>query len=252
MTRKKLKKASLFLTVALLGAAMQVEANVVIGGTRIVYMSKDSDVSVRLTNDNNKPVLVQVWVDDGDMNAAPKDIRTPFTVPTPVFRMEPQKSQMVRLIFSGEIKPLPKDRESLFWLNTLEIPALSAEEKSKNILQMAFRNRIKIFYRPVELKERISSAPGELSLSSTGNKLKVINPTPYHVSFSSIEFAVDGKKYQHDGGGMVAPKSESEFTLKGSNNLNFSVGKINIGVLNDYGAVERYTGVIGKKLALVK
>ena len=43
---------------------------------------------------------------------------------------------------------LPSDRESLFWLNIMEIP-LKVEDP--NSVQFAIRQRLKLFYRPPAL-----------------------------------------------------------------------------------------------------
>ncbi|QGY26852.1 fimbria/pilus periplasmic chaperone [Escherichia coli] len=46
-----------------------------------------------------------------------------------------------------------KDRESVFWFNVLELPPKPDAEKVANqsLLQLAFRTRIKLFYRPEEI-----------------------------------------------------------------------------------------------------
>ncbi len=49
---------------------------------------------------------------------------------------------------------LPKDRESVFWFNVLEVPPKpdAATVANQSLLQLAFRTRIKLFYRPEALK----------------------------------------------------------------------------------------------------
>ena len=55
--------------------------------------------------------------------------------------------------------PLPTDRESLFWLNILEVPP--RDEDENNALQFSFRSRFKLFFRPSQLKS-VDSAAGKL------------------------------------------------------------------------------------------
>ena len=94
-------------------------AGVVIGGTRVVYDARAPEVTLKLDNRNQHPSLVQVWIDAGDSGIAPDDAEVPFVVMPPVFRMEPGRSQMVRI---RQLDPaLPADRESLFWINELEV-----------------------------------------------------------------------------------------------------------------------------------
>lgn len=46
---------------------------------------------------------------------------------------------------------LPKDRESVFYLNIFDIPTKLENKQDKNVLQLAIKSRIKLFYRPKEL-----------------------------------------------------------------------------------------------------
>lgn len=53
-------------------------ASIVINGTRVIYPSDQKEVSVRLDNTGNSPVLIQSWLDTGDINAKPAAIKVPF------------------------------------------------------------------------------------------------------------------------------------------------------------------------------
>ena len=44
----------------------------------------------------------------------------PFTMVPPLFRLDPKKGQMLRIVYTQE--PLATDKETLFWLNVLEVP----------------------------------------------------------------------------------------------------------------------------------
>ncbi|RDL19866.1 pili/flagellar assembly PapD-like chaperone [Serratia fonticola] len=61
-------------------------------------------------------------------------------------RVETGKGQTLRISYAGGA--LPMDKESVFWLNVLEVPAKSQATTGENRLQMAFRPRIKLFFRP--------------------------------------------------------------------------------------------------------
>jgi chaperone protein EcpD len=99
-------------------------ASVVLAGTRVIYPEKEREVTLKLTNEGTSPALVQAWVDDGNANATPDEAKSPFTLVPPLFRLDPKKGQTLRIIYLRE--PLPSDRESLFWLNVLEVPPLGA------------------------------------------------------------------------------------------------------------------------------
>ena len=96
-------------------------AGVVVTGTRVIYPSNAKEVSVRLDNKGKSPVLIQSWIDSGDASATPENIQVPFILTPPINRVEPSKGQTLRLSYTGG--PQPADRESVFWLNILEIPA---------------------------------------------------------------------------------------------------------------------------------
>jgi chaperone protein EcpD len=92
--------------------AGSVEASVTVGGTRVVYPLDQREVTVKLDNDSAAPSLVQVWIDDGHADAKPGDIKVPFVMTPPIFRMDAKKSQNLRVIYTGDA--LPRDRESVF------------------------------------------------------------------------------------------------------------------------------------------
>ncbi|MDP0699616.1 fimbrial biogenesis chaperone, partial [Klebsiella pneumoniae] len=90
-------------------------------------------------NDNKWPALVQVWLDNGDPNELPENIKTPFSITPPIFKMSAGAGQNLRLTYLGD--SLPKDKESIFYLNVLEIPPENEDTASqnKNTMQIAIR-----------------------------------------------------------------------------------------------------------------
>jgi len=225
------------------------QAAVVITGTRVVYPEQSREVNVRMTNIENSPVLVQAWIDDGDVNAQPDEIQVPFVLTPPVFRMEPKKGQTLRVMYAGE--NAPPERESLYWLNVLEIPPTAQDAASRNLLQFAFRTRIKLFYRPAALQEDPAAVrarlkwrlvPGAKDAKDAkdekggGPVLRVDNPTPYHISFSRVSLK-SGDRETSFNQDMVAPFGHLDFERKqGEPGLVKAPGLVSYGLLNDYGA----------------
>lgn len=111
-----------------LSVSAVVQGSVVIMGTRVVYPATQKSISIRLNNDNESPALVQSWLDDGDAVAPPESVHVPFIITPPIFRMDSKSGQTVRIVYTGE--SLPKDRESLFYLNVLDIPAKPRAKKT--------------------------------------------------------------------------------------------------------------------------
>ncbi|AXF01242.1 fimbria/pilus periplasmic chaperone [Paraburkholderia hospita] len=218
-------------------AAGAAHASVTIGGTRVVYPLDQREVTVKLTNDSRNPSLVQVWLDSGDSNAKIDDSKTPFVITPPIFRMNAGRSQTLRIIYSGDA--LPQDRESVFWLNVLDVPPKADAKADANTLQFAYRTRIKVFVRPPKLQGTPDEAPRQLDWKvvpapeGKGQALAVSNPTAYHVSFSEIRVSSNGATYKNDRGGMVAPRGKEIIAVPQMNGV--KSGKVHYVAINDFG-----------------
>ncbi|WP_434638742.1 molecular chaperone [Klebsiella sp. I138] len=218
-------------------AILPTHASVIVNGTRVIYDSKERDVSVRLTNTGTQPVLVQSWIDDGQQNAKPDHLSTPFTLTPPINRINAGKSQTLRISYTG-ITALPQNKESVYWLNVLEIPAAQKNEKDSK-LQVAFRTRIKLFYRPDILSDRgrVTEAAEKVQWSVAGDKLTAINTSPYFISLVSVTLSNNGRKGSLEGE-MVPPLGKYDFRLPGS--LRPGTGTTLIyEYVNDWGAVKK-------------
>ncbi|SCK16976.1 fimbria/pilus periplasmic chaperone [Vogesella sp. LIG4] len=211
------------------------QANVVITGTRVIYNQSDREVTVKMDNVGQEPALVQVWADRGAAKSSPTKADAPFLITPPIFRIDPSKGQSIRLIFSGA--DLPRDRESVFWLNMLDIPPAPSKGQ-QNYLQMAIQTRIKIFYRPSKLPGSPDEAAEKLNwhIISQGNEqfLRVQNSTPYHVSINFAAIEVNGQEYRTDSG-MVPPLGSIDLKIKDLKTKPASSSSIKFESINDYG-----------------
>jgi chaperone protein EcpD len=184
------------LATALLTAALDAAAGIVVDGTRVVYPAAKREVTIHIRNPSTTPSLVQAWLDAGDPNARPGESKVPFVMTPPLFRLDPTKGQSLRLVYTHD--PLPQDRESLFWLNVLDIPPRApANPDLPNQLELAFKHRMKVFFRPASLAGAAADAPSRLkwSLLLKDGKLVAIqarNPTAYHVSLIQLTATVAG------------------------------------------------------------
>ena len=137
---------------------------------------------------------------------------------------------------------LPQDRESLFWFNVLEIPPKSKakEGESLNQLQLAFRTRIKLFFRPDSLKGTPGDAAEHIKWSQKieGNPLSLVaqNDAPYNVSISSVSFKVGGKNYEVESKSIL-PFSNINMPVKGLTNN--TGGTVMYYTINDNGGSEK-------------
>jgi P pilus assembly chaperone PapD len=238
----RLASIAVFLAV-IQGFSPQARASVVIAGTRVVYNQGDSEVTVKLTNNGKLPGLTKVWIDKGDADAKPDTIDVPFTINPPMMRIDPGKSQTLRIMSTGEA--MPADKESVLYLNVLEVPPKpTGDEASANQLQLAFRTRIKFFYRPTGLKGDASDAPGLIvwHLKRDGGKNTVVadNPTQYHVSFDRVDLTDGTHTAVFTDGGMVGPGESKAFPLKGD--LPATGARVHYTAINDYGGPQAGDG----------
>ncbi|KFF85587.1 fimbrial biogenesis chaperone [Pseudomonas syringae] len=174
---------------ALLFCASTAQAGIVLNTTRVIYQGTDKEVSLGVHNSGGGEILLQSWLESPVAAAGTHESlpNLPFIVTPALTRMAGGGRQLLRIIHSGT--DMPTDRESVLWLNVQEIPQTAAE----NTLQIAVRQRIKVFFRPDGLQGDPQQAPERLNwqwIDDTG--VHVENPGPYHVSMLRISIR------QHD------------------------------------------------------
>lgn len=226
-----------FLLIGLLSIFDTASAAMTISGTRIIFPAKEKEQIIRTSNKGKLPALVQVWVDDGSTNKDINQMKVPFLVTPPVYRVEPNKGQSVRLIYNG--MTLPKDRESVFWFNMMEIPPVDKDKVSNLRLELAFNTRIKIFYRPEGLTSSSAHEVNRLKWEAVNEKklkgIKITNPTPYYFSFDSgyVDTSYGKKHLKVE---MIPPLGTKFFPYEDgfSGTEKILHGKLRL--LNDYGA----------------
>ncbi|MBZ7705264.1 fimbrial chaperone [Klebsiella oxytoca] len=214
-------------------------ADIVISGTRVIYPQSSKDVTVKMENRGTKPLLVQSWLDDGRDTVNPQELKLPFIVTPPVSRIDPSKGQTVRITWTQQ--PLAQDRESLFWFNVLEVPPKAKDGDSQNVLQLAFRTRIKMFFRPDGLPGDPAIAAGNLKWSQQGTALIANNSSPYYVSMAKATVTVNGKKIEVDSH-TIPPLSNETIPVKNAPALRG--GKIEYTAINDFGGTEKHQAAI--------
>ena len=237
---------NILLTLSLLLVSFFAQCSVVIMGTRVIYPEGSRSINVNLSNGDSSPALIQAWFDDGNVSKEPDVSKIPFIITPPVFRIAPHTGQTMRIMYTGE--PLPNDKESLFWLNVMDIPAKpdmisnTGHTSLNNYLQFAVRSRINFFYRPSNLVISTNDAYQKVQWNlSNGNKLTASNPTPYYITFNSVMYERDGKKYKTLDGGMIAPFSSEQFNL---DNKVSAPGKVLWRVIDDNGGFQHGESLI--------
>ncbi|PVZ80243.1 molecular chaperone EcpD [Serratia sp. S1B] len=228
-----------------------VYASVVINGTRVIYPGKEREVVVQIENKNPRPALVQSWMDSGNEDELPQNSTAPFLLSPPLVRIDEGQGQALRLIYNQ--KSLPQDRESVFWLNVLDIPPdPKGKILSEQYLQLAVRTRIKVFFRPQGLPGTATEAPAKLNWRIVPDGkgqygLECDNPTAFHVSFGGITLkGADGANKSENKQGilMVAPKSKLLIAMKNLNGPLAANSKVKFDYISDYGAYIEQTSAL--------
>ncbi|MCH7389617.1 fimbrial biogenesis chaperone [Acinetobacter dispersus] len=215
--------------------ASQSHAEIILHGTRVIYPSDAREVTLQVSNNGSKPSLVQAWIDEGDAKSTPDQSKVPFMITPPISRVDPTKSQSLRITALPNAAQLNQKQETVFWLNVLDIPprptANSKDAVPDNFLQLAIRSRIKFFYRPASIKADANLAGEKLQWAKSGQTLIVKNPTPFHVTMTAVYQQNVGKPVDLlPKGLMLPPFSEDKIQLKAGNTEKLSY--VNI---NDYG-----------------
>ncbi|EHW7391862.1 Cro/Cl family transcriptional regulator [Escherichia coli] len=204
---------------------------------RLIFEGDKTYVQYRIDNtDKDTPWLVQAWVEDSDEKKIKEFMPTPI-----VFRVEPTSVFSVRVMKTG----IPDEqKESFYWVVSNSLPGGEKKEKQKQdnkitaSINLAYRFKVPMIYRPASLKN-IPQQPERLewSINDKGS-IKVKNPSRYVVQLHSL--TINGSEYKGNGvSNFILPMKDVSLSV------NAKLGsKIKYGVINDYGAVKEYEGII--------
>ena len=203
-----------------------VQAGVNVGATRVIYQSKEKEANLSLSNsgEDGVPYLVQSWVSPYENR---DDSADEFIITPPLFRLDAKGQNILRIIATNAQK-LPTDKESLFLLNVKAIPAKSTEQSNQNVLQIALKTTIKLFYRPAGLQGSLEEAVKNLQWRAEGGKLTVQNPSGFNVVVSDLQINNSASKGMPE---VIKPGSTvtTAIPLKNSDTLQLSY-------INEYGS----------------
>ncbi|EMU6537535.1 fimbria/pilus periplasmic chaperone [Escherichia albertii] len=187
-------------------------AGIVIYGTRIIYPAENKEVMVQLMNQGNRSSLLQAWIDDGDTSLPPEKIQVPFMLTPPVAKVGANSGQQIKI----RIMPnrLPTNKESIFYLNILDIPPNSPEDEGKNALKFAMQNRIKLFYRPVGVASVNKETFKKLRVNNSSNGLVIKNGSANWVTISDVKANSVKVNYETI---MIAPQESQRVDVKNHN-----------------------------------
>ncbi|WP_367598198.1 molecular chaperone [Pseudomonas fulva] len=187
------------------------EAGVTAERTRVIVHEGQRENSLALVNQNAYPVVVQTWIDNGDLAVTPDTANAPIMPLPPMFKLEPQQQRSVRLVTTGQV--LAQDRESLYWLNVYEIPPRPNEvlEEGATRLTITLRTQLKVIYRPKGLSNKAEQAAAHVQVIAHGRHVQLLNPTPFYISLAHAQIG-EGKRSISLDTPMLAPFSTQQQT----------------------------------------
>lgn len=229
----RLFSAALLLFSAYLAAAD--ERGIYLDKTRVVLLSDTSAAPIGVINRAaNRAWLIRGWV---DTYQGAKD--ETFLVTPTLFRLGPD-SQIRLRVNAIDTAHLPQDRESVFRLNVLSIPARDTQAQADSpdaasqvsgSLSTALNSQIKLFYRPVALNipATIDAAYTQLRFEKNPQGIRVVNPTPYYVTL--VDISINDRRLNITQDTMVAPLGELILAFSPA----ASAQRIRYSAINDYG-----------------
>ncbi|EOT1929388.1 fimbria/pilus periplasmic chaperone [Serratia marcescens] len=206
-----------------------------LGATRVIYDPDGNGATLAISNPQDYPMLVQSSVKAEDTTSP-----APFVVTPPLFRLDGKQQNRLRIVRTGGT--MPADRESLQWLCIKGIPpknddawandasgktqAPKANAMSLDV-QLSISNCIKLLVRPGAVKGTVTDVAKTLTWRVDGGRLTVKNPTPFYMSFASLQLGSAPVTHAE----YVAPFGSKSYPMpKG-----VSGGQVQWKVITDYG-----------------
>lgn len=214
-------------------------AGIQVGGTRVIFPATQQEAALQVRNQGTDDIMIQSWI-EAMPNQAESDV--PFAITPSLARLGHRKEQTLRIFYQGV--GLPQDRESVMWLNVQEIPQVSTSENS---LQIAIRQRLKLFYRPKDLPGTADEAARNLTWSvenaSGSPALLASNGSAFHVSFGKVSIVVDEKEYEV-APSMVAPQGTERMTFTQLPATLSGDAQVHWESINDYGGLVKHQALL--------
>lgn len=209
-----MKKSSFIslLSLACMALMSTAFAGVTAERTRVIFPQDKREVSLMLANLNTYPVITQVWVNDGQPGNTPESAKAPVMPLPPVFHMDPQQTQTLRLLQLGD--KLPSDRESLYWLNIHEVPPTQQGPEGEDSTQVTvtMQTQMKLILRPPKLPQSLERTAASLQFRMDGDRITVTNEGPHYISLAYLQIDAGLAPLDLEDG-TLAPFSTNELRL---------------------------------------
>lgn len=203
--------------------------------SRVIFdAGKKSSQSVVVTNSNAEaPYLANAWIE----NDRGEKIVSPLVALPILQRINPKQDKQIKISFMGSDAELPKDRETMLFMNVLGVPP--KDDDGTNKISIVIQSKMKLFYRPKGLPTYEHNGWfEEVVAKKSGNSITLENPTPYY----SVIYALTDNRNR---------TIEKEINLKpfSSETINIQVGNtFTMMLIDDYGGSVKMNYVCNSNL----
>lgn len=229
------KQVSVFIFSFLLLISSSAFAAIQALATRVIYNGTDAAATLNLKNNASQPYMIQTWLESNHKND--QQSKLPMVVVPPLMRIDPGKESVLRFIYSGQ--GLPLNQESLFWINIQEIPPKPEQE---NTLQLAIHSKMKLFFRPKQVKERLEDAVKTAVWFKDGTQLKLKNSSALYITIGVVKLNGSDKAISELATDMVPPGE----TITVLNTMPMNTQRLSFTYINDYGGATEVSSVTVK------
>lgn len=196
--------------------------------TRYIFNDNKKSISLAVTNDSDREVGAQIWIDSDGYTS------NMIFNPNPSFMtLKPGEKRTVRItkVRRKDKKDEQNNVEELFWINLQEIPPRVNEG-----VNVAIKTRVKLLNRPGSLDLKRDMAESKISLIKNKDGIYIENNTPYVFSTSD---------YIDDNGNSVFDKNTNNKLSRFKPGqkykiLNDNVSVLRFSALNDFGFIENH------------
>ncbi|MFQ6247210.1 fimbrial chaperone [Yersinia enterocolitica] len=201
----------------------------VLNSTRYIFDEKKENISLQVDNESPQEYGGQIWIENQEQND-----KNVYFAPSPTFfKVAGQHKQVLRILKINDT--LPKDKESLFWINVQEIP--KAPKDGANALSIALHTQVKMIYRPGILKDKRENAEKSIKLINDESGTVLFNDSPYYFAVINVKQNGENVNLKEDIKNKIAVFPPFE---KISLNKKLT-GNISLVAFDDYGVDREYT-----------
>ncbi|ETT08390.1 MULTISPECIES: fimbrial biogenesis chaperone [Providencia] len=195
---------------------------------RLVFHQESRGLSFLLKNNDQNAYLVQADIaipDESTGLNVKKESVIPFMITPPLYRLEAKSEYSWQIKKIDNLKKLPQDRESVFFVRLKAIPPKGTKntvsfKKMDGDLTLSKVLHYKFYYRPETIKNlKMANVKDKFKFTVSDGKLIVDNQSPLYLTFGKIavgQHQIDNMQLFK----LVPPFSKQSYPLPKGNYAN--------------------------------